>query len=149
MEKKMKLICSAAMITVVLVSSAEAQSTSTTTCKDDFYTGHTCTTTASSSPANPEPQSARQLSREEERKFWAGREANIRKWEAYCRPTRHIDNLGVTRLHYAHVGCDVGRTESDEAVASADAERLAAADAERYGSKTTSAADTGTTRRTQ
>src|SRR6266436_5667968 len=150
MEKKMKLICSAAMITAVLVSSAGAQTTttSTTNCKDSAYTGHTCTTTAVTE-SNPEPQSARQVSREEERKVWAEREANIRKWEAYCRPTRHIDKLGVTFLHYAQEGCDVGRTESDEAVAAADAERLAAADASRYGSKTTSAADTGTTRRTQ
>jgi hypothetical protein len=147
----MKPICAAAIISVALASNAGAQNvttTSTTTCKDNFYTGHTCTTNGTTGNAS-EPESPRQLSKAEERKYWEEKEAGIRKWEAYCRPTRHIDNLGVTRLHYAHVGCDVGRSESDEAVAAADAERLAAADAARYGSKTTSAADTGTTRRTQ
>jgi hypothetical protein len=139
----MKPICAAAIISVALVSSAGAQNvttTSTTTCKDNFYTGHTCTTNGTTGNA-PEPESPRQLSKAEERKYWEEKEASIRKSEAYCRPTRHIDKLGVTRLHYAQEGCDVGRTESDEAVA--------ATDAARYGSKTTSAADTGTTRRTQ
>jgi hypothetical protein len=124
----MKLTYAAAMIAVVLASSAWAQTavtTSTTSCKDT-YAGHVCTTISSTG----EPESPRQLSQKEERKYREDKAASIRKWEAYCRPTRHIEEFGVTRLHYAHEGCEFGRSETDEEVA--------AADADRYGSTTTS-----------
>lgn len=35
----------------------------------------------------------------------------IAKWEAFCQPTRHADELGVIRLRYAHEGCEFGRSE--------------------------------------
>lgn len=34
-----------------------------------------------------------------------------RKWLAVCLPTRHVDDLGITRLAYAKPGCEFGRTE--------------------------------------
>jgi hypothetical protein len=39
------------------------------------------------------------------------RAAQDRKWEAFCKPEKHTDNLGMTRMVYAHPGCDVGRAE--------------------------------------
>lgn len=34
-----------------------------------------------------------------------------RKWLAFCKPTRHVDEFNVTRLSYAHDGCEFGRSE--------------------------------------
>ena len=38
------------------------------------------------------------------------KEARIRKWEEFCKPTGFIDDMGITRLRYAHAGCDLGRS---------------------------------------
>ena len=38
------------------------------------------------------------------------KEARIRKWEEYCKPTGYIDDMGITRVRYAHPGCDLGRS---------------------------------------
>lgn len=35
----------------------------------------------------------------------------IAKWESFCRPTGVVDSEGVTRMRYAHEGCENGRTE--------------------------------------
>ena len=35
----------------------------------------------------------------------------IKRWEAFCKPTRTYDTLGVTRLVYAKNGCEFGRSE--------------------------------------
>lgn len=37
--------------------------------------------------------------------------AEIAKWEKFCQPTRHADDLGVIRLRYVHKGCEFGRSE--------------------------------------
>lgn len=34
-----------------------------------------------------------------------------RKWETFCRPVRHVDEFNVTRLSYAHEGCEFGRSQ--------------------------------------
>jgi hypothetical protein len=39
------------------------------------------------------------------------RNEQIAKWEAFCKPVRHYDQLGVIRLSYAKPGCEYGRTE--------------------------------------
>ena len=39
------------------------------------------------------------------------RAAADHKWEEFCKPEKHTDNLGMTRMSYAHPGCDVGRSE--------------------------------------
>jgi hypothetical protein len=39
------------------------------------------------------------------------RAASIARWEAFCKPVRNVDSLGVTRLTYAHPGCEYGRGE--------------------------------------
>lgn len=33
------------------------------------------------------------------------------RWEKFCRPIRRVDDLGVTRLSYAHDGCEFGRSQ--------------------------------------
>lgn len=33
------------------------------------------------------------------------------KWVAFCKPIRAVDDEGVTRLRYAHPGCEFGRSE--------------------------------------
>jgi len=110
----MKAICTATFA-IVFVSSAWAGETSTTVCKPNPGGGSTCTTSSRESlPATP-----RQLSPAEERQQRDARDASIRKWEAYCRPTRRIDKEGVTRLQYAQEGCEFGRSEADEVLADA------------------------------
>lgn len=37
-------------------------------------------------------------------------EAERVKWVAFCKPVGHLDKYGVTRLTYAHEGCEFGRT---------------------------------------
>ena len=41
----------------------------------------------------------------------AAQEAEIAKWEAFCKPTKRQDALGVYRFVYAHKGCDLARSE--------------------------------------
>lgn len=36
-------------------------------------------------------------------------EARMRRWEEFCKPTPEVDRYGVTRLRYAHEGCEYGR----------------------------------------
>jgi hypothetical protein len=108
----MKAICTATFA-IVCVSSAWAGD-STTVCKPNIGGGSTCTT-RESMPAQP----PRQLSQAEERQQREERDASIRKWEAYCKPTRRVDKEGVIRLQYAHEGCEFGRSEADEVVAEA------------------------------
>jgi hypothetical protein len=39
------------------------------------------------------------------------RNAQIAKWEAFCKPVRNYDRYGVIRLSYARPGCEFGRAE--------------------------------------
>jgi hypothetical protein len=39
------------------------------------------------------------------------RNEQIAKWEAFCKPVRTTDDLGVVRLRYSRPGCEFGRTE--------------------------------------
>jgi hypothetical protein len=39
------------------------------------------------------------------------RQQRIKNWEAFCKPTRTYDELGVVRLVYAEKGCEFGRGE--------------------------------------
>ena len=66
-----------------------------------FY-GRVCTTSYRDLPPRDEAQE-----REDEK----ARRASIEKWEAFCKPTRAIDNEGVGRLVYAKKGCEFGRSE--------------------------------------
>jgi hypothetical protein len=116
----MKAFYAIAMLTTVLVSwSASAEttvSTTSTNCRKSAYGPETCTTTTSSGSGSA-PASQKQMSQAEERQYWEEKDARIRKWEAYCKPSGTIDNMGITRLKYAHEGCDLGRNGEDAALA--------------------------------
>ncbi len=71
-------------------------------CTYSKFFGRMCTTSYREAPA-------RNLAQEQEDE--KARRASIEKWEAFCKPTRSIDNEGVGRLSYAHKGCEFGRTE--------------------------------------
>ena len=45
----------------------------------------------------------------EERLIPEEKDARIRKWEEFCKPAGFVDDMGITRLRYAHAGCDLGR----------------------------------------
>ena len=71
-------------------------------CTYSKFFGRVCTTSYRELPPRDLAQE-----REDEK----ARRASIDKWEAFCKPTRSIDNEGVGRLAYAHKGCEFGRTE--------------------------------------
>jgi len=109
----MKPLHAIAFSAAVLMSwSAVAETkveTTSRSCRSSAYGPVTCTTTTTTSngsePANQKQQGASEdrLSREE-------KEARIRKWEEFCKPTGFVDDMGITRLRYAHSGCDLGRS---------------------------------------
>lgn len=109
----MKSLYAFAISTAVLMSwSALAEttvSTTSTSCKRSAYGPSTCTETRTTSSGSA-PASDRPMSIEEERQSREAKQARIRKWEEYCKPTGFIDDMGITRLRYAHAGCDLGRS---------------------------------------
>lgn len=121
----MKTICAIAMTAFVLMSASAGAGTSVSTtttstnCKRSAYGPQTCTTTTSknedseqSSAAPPKQRSAAEIRKEQEEA-----EARIRQWEAFCRPTKAIDKFGITRLSYAHEGCEFGISQDTESFA--------------------------------
>jgi hypothetical protein len=112
----MKLLFAFAVSAAVLTSwNAVAETSISTTsrsCKNSAYGPAVCTeTTVNSTPAGP--VKLKEMTAAEERLLQEEREARIRKWEDFCKPVSFIDDMGITRLRYAHKGCDLGRsTES-------------------------------------
>jgi hypothetical protein len=103
----MKSIYALAISTAVLTSwSAVAETTVTTTSTN--CRGTVCTETRTVSNGS-EPANQKQLSIAEEWLYREQKEARIRKWEEFCKPTGFVDDMGITRLRYAHAGCDLGR----------------------------------------
>ena len=109
----MKSLYAFAISTAVLMSwSAVAEtsvSTTSTSCKHSAYGPSTCTETRTTSNGS-EPTNQKQMSIVEERLYREQKETRIRKWEEFCKPTGFIDDMGITRLRYAHAGCDLGRS---------------------------------------
>jgi hypothetical protein len=107
----MKPLYAIAMVSTVLMSwSAVAETTvSSTSCSRSAYGPGSCVTTTTTGSGS-EPASQRKLSQAEERQLQEAKEARIRKWEEYCKPTGYIDDMGITRVRYAHPGCDLGRS---------------------------------------
>ena len=98
------LVISAAVLTSWSAVAAETTVTTTSTnCR-----GSVCTETRTVSSGS-EPANQKQMSIVEERLYREQKEARIRKWEEFCKPTGFIDDMGITRLRYAHAGCDLGR----------------------------------------
>lgn len=109
----MKPLVAIALLSTVLISwSASAEttvSTSSTSCTKSAYGTGSCTTTTTTG-GNSQAANQKQMNQAEERKYWEEKEARIRKWEEFCKPTGVTDNMGITRLRYAHEGCDLGRS---------------------------------------
>jgi hypothetical protein len=116
----MKPLYALAFSAAVLMSwSAVAETTVTTTsrnCRSSAYGPSTCTTTTTTGNGS-EPGAQKQMSIVEERLYREEKEARIRKWEEFCKPTSFIDDMGITRLRYAHAGCDLGRSSDGGSVA--------------------------------
>jgi hypothetical protein len=109
----MKPLYAIAFSAAVLISwSAVAEttvSTTSTNCRRSAYGPETCTTTTTT-PNGSEPANQKQQSAAEDRLYREEKEARIRKWEEFCKPTGFVDDMGITRLRYAHAGCDLGRS---------------------------------------
>jgi hypothetical protein len=103
----MKPLYAFAISAAVLTSwSAVAETTVTTTSTN--CRGTVCTETRTVSNGS-ESANQKQMSAAEERLYREQKEARIRKWEEFCKPASFVDDMGITRLRYAHAGCDMGR----------------------------------------
>jgi hypothetical protein len=115
----MRMSYAIAMTAAVLISaSAQAENTTTvtsTSCKNGYGGVETCTTTKSS--GDSEPARPSQISKAQVRKDQEEADARDRKWEEFCKPARSVDKFGITRLHYAHSGCEFGITEESSSFA--------------------------------
>ena len=87
-------------------------STTSTSCRRSAYGPEQCTTTTSTGSGSA-AASQKQMNQAEERQYSEEKEARIRKWEEFCKPTGFIDKMGITRMRYAHEGCDLGRNGDD------------------------------------
>src|ERR1700682_3117234 len=120
----MKTIYAIAMTAAVLISATAGAGTtvtrSSTNCRPSTYGPPTCTTTTTknddadqgSSSSTPKQKSTAEARREQQEV-----DARDRRWEAFCRPTGVVDKFGVTRLQYAHQGCEFGISEDIESFA--------------------------------
>lgn len=103
------LVISVAVLTSWSAVAETTVSTTARSCKSSAYGGSVCTETTVNSkgaePASEKPLSAAELQLIREEK-----EARIRKWQDFCKPAGFIDEMGITRLRYAHPGCDLGRS---------------------------------------
>jgi hypothetical protein len=111
----MKPLYALAISAAVLTSwSAVAETTVTTTSTN--CRGTVCTETKTVSNGS-EQANQKQMSIVEERMYREAKEARIRKWEEFCKPAGFVDDMGITRLRYAHAGCDLGRSGEGGSVA--------------------------------
>jgi hypothetical protein len=88
----------------LLSSSAQAWEIRTTCSHSRFYGSSSCRTVG----VEDQPQIRDEAQEAEDYK---AKQESIKKWEAYCKPTRSYDNFGVVRLLYARSGCEFGRSE--------------------------------------
>ena len=102
------LAISVAVLTSWSAVAETSVSTTSRSCKSGAYGASVCTETTVNSKA-PEPASEKPLSAAEQKLIQEEKEARIRKWEAFCKPSGFVDDMGITRLRYAHPGCDLGR----------------------------------------
>ena len=103
------LAISAAVVTSWSAVAETTMSTTSRSCKNSAYGPAVCTETTVNASA-PEPAKPREISAAEERLAREEKEARIQKWQDFCKPAGFIDEMGITRLRYAHPGCDLGRS---------------------------------------
>ncbi len=110
------LAISAAVLTSWSAVAETRVETTSRSCKSSAYGPSSCTTTTTTSNG-AEPSNQKQISAAEERLYQEEKDARIRKWEEFCKPTGFVDDMGITRLRYAHAGCDLGRNGEGRPVA--------------------------------
>jgi len=110
------LAISVAVLTSWSALAETAVSTTARSCKSSAYGGSVCTETTVNSKG-AEPASEKPLSAAEQQLIREEKEARIRKWEAFCKPSGFVDDMGITRLRYAHPGCDLGRNGEGSSLA--------------------------------
>jgi hypothetical protein len=93
------------LIGLALMSvSAQAWEIRTTCSHSRFYGSSSCRTVG----IEDQPVTRDYAQEAEDAK---ARQQRIKNWEAFCKPTRTYDDLGVVRLVYAERGCEFGRGE--------------------------------------
>lgn len=91
-----------AIAALALMSGSAQAWDAVTTCTYSQFYGRTCRTSVTADQPRDYAQEAEDEAAKQER---------IKKWEAFCKPTRTYDNEGVVRLIYAKKGCEFGRSE--------------------------------------
>jgi len=93
----------AIMIAMLALTSSSAEAWEMTTqCTYSRFFGKTCRTVGIDDQDRDVAQEAADLRAKQELD---------KKWEAFCKPARTYDDLGVVRLVYAQSGCEFGRSE--------------------------------------
>ena len=101
----MKTIMYAIAGLALMLGSAQAWEVRTS-CSSSWYFGSgSCRTIW----VDDQPKPPRDYAQEAE--DYRLKQADIKKWEAFCKPVRTYDDLGVARLVYAKRGCQFGRNE--------------------------------------
>ena len=88
----------------LLSSSAQAWEVRTNCAHSRFYGATSCRTVG----IEDQPQVRDEAQEAED---YRAKQESIKKWEAYCKPSRSYDNFGMVRLVYAKRGCEFGRSE--------------------------------------
>jgi len=104
MKSSSHLIVILALLSSSAEVSAEAWKERTVCTNSRFYGTSSCRTIGSweQAPTRDPAQEAEDYKAKQE---------GIKKWEAFCKPTRRQDELGVVRLAYARSGCEFGVSE--------------------------------------
>ena len=93
------------IVALTLMSSAAQAWEVRTSCAHSRYYGSTSCRTVG---IEDQPQTRDTAQEAEDLKM---KQEGIKKWEAFCKPTRRQDELGVVRLAYARSGCEFGVSE--------------------------------------
>ena len=89
---------------MLMLSSAQAWELRTSCAYSRFYGSSSCRTVG----VEDQLQTRDHTQEAEDHK---ARQESIKQWEAFCKPTRTYDGLGMVRLVYARNGCEFGRNE--------------------------------------
>ena len=88
----------------LMSTAAQAWEVRTSCAHSRFYGATSCKTVG----IEDQPQTRDTAQEAEDLKL---KQEGIKKWEAFCRPTRTHDEFGVVRLAYARNGCEFGINE--------------------------------------
>lgn len=95
-----RLTILAGIATVLMLSSAQADATRSTSCIHNRGALSCVTNWQHWDPQIPQPPTEQEIAESRERE---------RVWQARCRPTVWQDDFGVRRYAYATYGCEYGR----------------------------------------